>query len=785
VVLDVRDAGVPARRGALKLLLNPRPTAHAKRFLQEARVLAAIRHPNLVRLLDFGESPLGPYLVMERIDGEDLGALVRRVGPLPSGRAVAIVAGVADCLEALHAQGLVHRDVKPGNVLLERATGRPVVLDLGVVKRDPERLAISALDATRLSVTGEVLGTPAYMAPEQLDPTIGAISARTDVYALGALLYFLLAGRAPYRGAVGELLLTVLRAPPPDPALARPDVPSGLAALCRRAMAKAPSARPPSAAAFAAAARAARPAGRSTWRPAAALLLLGLVAGGGGGLAAHLTLPAAPAAPAAPGPAGPPPADLASPSGPGASTAPPEPAVPAWRARAELAFARGALEDVLAALDAGLAEAPPDPSLATDHALRARAHLELRSLDDALAASARAQELDPDLVEAALVRAETLDRARRADEAEAALLEAATRTPDDGRLHAALGRLSHRPLEARRASLVRARELGAPDDVALAHVLLQLGELEAARATADAALDRSPSFAWALYARGAAAGELGDHAAAVVDLSRSLALRPESPWTAIAYYRLAVSWAAFGERDAARAHLRRAAAELEVERFKVGRSELEAGLPAILARIERAGAGTAPTARWPEDDPEALVARAVLRALEQRRDAALGDLERALAVRSELRAARLLRGRLVIEDDPETTASDCARLLAADPSDVEALLLRAFLRGRTGDLAAGLADLDRCVVLRPESFRAHLELGRAAAQLDRPERALRALSRAARLDRMDPLPFVLRARVFRSRGRAEAARRDYRYADALLPGPSRFRDEIDAALGRR
>ena len=219
----------------------------AERLRREARAAARLDHPNIARVLDLGEQDGRPYLVMELLEGESLAARIDRAGPMAPPEAARVVAAVADALEAAHRAGVVHRDVKPGNVFLTSG-GEVKVLDFGIA---------SAAGEAALT-TGEMLGTPAYLAPERVlgHPATPA----ADVYALGVVLYELLAGRRPFDdGSDIELAMAHVHALPAPLALAAPSTPPSLVAACEQAMAKDPSARPPSAAAFAQLVRARRP----------------------------------------------------------------------------------------------------------------------------------------------------------------------------------------------------------------------------------------------------------------------------------------------------------------------------------------------------------------------------------------------------------------------------------------------------------------------------------------------------------------------------------------------
>ena len=178
----------------------------ALRFLREARIIGRLRHQNIVRALDAGESQYGPFLVTDFIDGETVEDLVQREGPLVFDRCLALAIQAARGLGYAHSQGVVHRDIKPSNMLIdERGTLR--VVDFGLAKgaakmTDGGDASTSATETIR----GTFLGTVGYAAPEQLwtdDP----IDQRADVYGLGCVMFFMLSGEAPHKGTLSERLL--------------------------------------------------------------------------------------------------------------------------------------------------------------------------------------------------------------------------------------------------------------------------------------------------------------------------------------------------------------------------------------------------------------------------------------------------------------------------------------------------------------------------------------------------------------------------------------------------
>jgi serine/threonine protein kinase len=228
------------KKVAVKVLrreLSPDPDL-VQRFFNEARATSAIRHPNIVEVIDLGLLQDGvPYLVMELLEGETLSARLERLGSLPIASAVDFVRQTASALGAAHANGIIHRDLKPENLFLTpdpRFHGRELVkvLDFGIAKLrvDPSSRPVTTL-------VGAVLGTPAYMSPEQCRGV--EVDHRSDIYALGVILYELLCGTPPFLGeAVGDVLMMHMSVDPVPPSTLRAEVPSQLDQAILKALAK-------------------------------------------------------------------------------------------------------------------------------------------------------------------------------------------------------------------------------------------------------------------------------------------------------------------------------------------------------------------------------------------------------------------------------------------------------------------------------------------------------------------------------------------------------------------
>lgn len=230
------------RDTAVKLLLPNRVGAlDLARFEREVKLTAQLTHPNTVAIFDYGRTPDGVfYYAMEYLDGGDLEQLVSYAGPLPPARVVWILEQICRALSEAHALGLIHRDVKPGNVLLcERGREGDVakIVDFGLVKD------LNASDDSRLTKDQALTGTPLYLAPESITSP-DAVGARSDLYALGALAYFLLVGRPPFKaGSIVEICAAHLHKPASPPSEERPGISPALDAAILRCLEKSPDAR--------------------------------------------------------------------------------------------------------------------------------------------------------------------------------------------------------------------------------------------------------------------------------------------------------------------------------------------------------------------------------------------------------------------------------------------------------------------------------------------------------------------------------------------------------------
>ena len=234
--------GPDGGRVALKLVKDDyaRDETFRRRFYREARIAQTVQHPNVVPVVDTGEHEGLPYMAQRFIEGMSLDEKLKRDGPLDVQTAVGVCTDVAAGLEALWGAGMVHRDVKPANILLDES-GRAYITDFGLAKDTQGSL---------LTLPGQALGSMDYMAPEQIRGE--QVGAATDIYALGCVMYECMCGRPPFAEVQGmRILWAHLQDPPPDPRSVRADIPERFSQTLLVALNKDAAARPQTAGEYA------------------------------------------------------------------------------------------------------------------------------------------------------------------------------------------------------------------------------------------------------------------------------------------------------------------------------------------------------------------------------------------------------------------------------------------------------------------------------------------------------------------------------------------------------
>lgn len=242
IVVAARHTGL-GELFAIKLMLNVEGAAGRQaidRFLREARICASLKGEHVVKVQDVGELEDGrPYMVMEYLEGQDLGSIIKKRGPLTVANAAAIVLQACEALAEAHRLGIVHRDVKPPNMFMMRNPNGKVrlkLLDFGISKR-------VGAETKALTATGAMMGSPLYMSPEQLtDPRL--VGPQTDIWAMGIVLYELLTGKVPFDGEmIFQVIQEILNKTPALPSVHRPSLPVEVDKIIVRALRKEPSER--------------------------------------------------------------------------------------------------------------------------------------------------------------------------------------------------------------------------------------------------------------------------------------------------------------------------------------------------------------------------------------------------------------------------------------------------------------------------------------------------------------------------------------------------------------
>ena len=626
------------RATALKVQLTP-TERQRKRLRREADLLTRLEHPQLVRALGVGEVHGHLWLAMELIDGLTLEQEVRAHGPLAPARAAELARKLALGLAYVHARGVLHRDLKPSNVLIDRG-GQPRLVDFG--------LALDVDAHTRLSLEGAIMGTPGYWAPELARGQLGRIGPHSDVYGLGATLYFALTGKPPLSGeTMAEVVQATLRARPDPPSRRNPAVSPELDAIVLRCLDKQPEQRWPGAQALAEAlsawlargdpgpVRAARPR-----RADRRLLALASALAAAGGLAALgvALLRAGRADAPRPASATPGPGPVAIPAQPGPGTSPPP--TPPGEATPEASLG---------------------PAQAEARALyeRGRALVDARQYTQAQELLLRALELDPRLAGAHLSLGVCRD-----GQGDPAGAEQAFRVCVE---------LDPRSAKGWTNLAVMLRRRGRPDEALECY---------------EQALEADPAYVSAWANRAFLRLTQGDAEGAERDLDRALELQPDHPQALLNRAR-----ARLARRNPQQA-LEDVRAGLAVRPEEVGFAEAEVEALIALRRLEEAEQGLERLLARTPRSPAGLELRGLL--CEQRGElgAARAAYDASLAARDEP-IVRQRRG-LLLQRQGELSAAlaDYERALELQPGKVELILLRASVKEALGDLAGSLSDLE-------------------------------------------------------------------------------------------
>jgi tetratricopeptide (TPR) repeat protein len=654
------------RSVALKVVLGAQRDVSVQRFLREAQVVAALRHPGIVGVHDALLLEGVPCIVYELVEGAR--TLQDAFASLTLAERLELVLEVADALAYVHDQGLVHRDVKPGNVLVDGA-GRARLTDFGVVR---------GADLERLTKTGRLVGTPAYMAPEQIAGERDAVGSHSDVWALGVILYEALTGRLPFEASTAmELAVQVGRSPAPPPSSVSDEpIPEGAEAVCLRALAKAPAARYADGRAFHEAlasvlAGTFRAPSRLKWALSGALALT--LAGALGLLALRGWGPAAPTS-----------GRFATNASPSQRPRSPE----EWRRLGKRLAVDGRWPQAVAALSRVLEADPHDEGA---RALRGKLLQELGQTEAALT----------DLEASHAEYPEDAELYYRLAVARFGSKKGWTEPPD-----------LERPVEGPRGVCYRAT------------ARYFAGRLPIALADFTLVIERLPKFAPAHHGRGTVRRDLGDLRGALVDFSRAVELRPK-----LVRYRV--------DRSACLLKLERPAEALrEAEAaLKLNPQDLEVYECLAWARrtLEDYEGAAADLKRGLDLAPDTLSLLFQVALLHE----AQGDVPKAIAVYEQIlvldpdeRATLLnLAVRHLELNHLDRVEAPLRRALAADPHDALTLgNLSAFLT-RVGRLKEALETAQRAVDLAPEQAPLSEQLALTLNRVGKHDEALGVLER--------------------------------------------------------
>jgi tetratricopeptide (TPR) repeat protein len=745
-VFRARDPGLD-REVAIKLLHADRLAgAQLERFRREARALAQIEHPGVVRLHALDMHQGRPFLVMDLVEGESLAARLERVGTLRPTAAAELTLALAEALEEVHALGILHRDLKPDNVLIDGA-GQPRLTDFGLAKASEE-------GGEGLSKTGQFLGTPGYWPPEQARGERARVGPASDVYGLGGILYACLTGRPPVLASTLVEFLDASWKTPDAPSRLKPGIDAALDGICLRCLEAEPEDRWPSAAALTEALEAYLQGGQVTRARAgspglvAALLVVVVGLAGAVAIVGRELLGEGPVAQA-------PPAVQASPSprpSPAGTTAsePRAGSAPSAADRAEDELDRGRAlyeagdpERALEAFDVAVSLDPANPIAFSD---RGATRQKLGDMVGALEDFDRALTLDPTLTKPWLNRAAIQIAQGALLEARADLERALELDPGSGSVWRDLGIVCHRlkDAEAAVAAFTRAIELE-PDDWAALHSRGVVHE-NAGRAR-EAADDYQAALEVGAFSQEdelrviedlidvtmTLDDRLGEEAA----LTRKIALRPsDAAYTARASARLAL-----GRSEEALADLDKALA-LDPSAFSyrnraVTRRRL-GDYAGAMSDLDQALA-LDPT------DLDVLEARGVVQSDLGDLVAAEREFQRGLELdpsQGRFWRGRGLSRRYLGQLLPALADFEQALRLHTEPAF---LFERGELRWMLGDVLGTLEDMEAVIRSQPERAEAWINRGQAHQRLGRYEQALSDFREAEQRGRRGTAQLIARA----------------------------------------
>ena len=680
---------------AVKLLEAREREGSRRRFAGEVKALARLRHPHVVEILDHGEHEGAPWLALELVEGESLQDRLR-LGPLSVAEAVQVARQLAQALSYVHGCGVLHRDLKPDNVLLRGQSA--LLTDFG--------LALDEQDDSpnRLTLSGTFLGTPGYWSPEQAQGATREIGPRSDIYGLGAVLYACLTGEPPIKArSLNEHLEQARFRSVTPPRALRPEVPEWLDALCMRCLEVDPDQRPESAEAVSrellTAATAAHPApsaGRA--RP---LLALGLLLG-----ALLVAL------------------GLWWRHDPGADE----------RARGDRLQLEFRWRDAHQAYTEAIAKNPAD---AEAYALRAQVKLFLRDEQGSVADAERAVELGPDLAVAWLRRGISRAKVGRHEEALADLDRALELEPENAAIWANRGGVLERlgRHEEALADLSRSVELDPEDATAWSSrggVQSKLGREAEALADYTHALVLDPTHVETLYSQGVLFLNTEDHERALVALGRAIEIAPKREEL---YTARASVWRALGQPDAALSDLSRA---LEIQPEDVEALVERARLWIALGEDELARIDLDQAIRSDPNSAVAFAERGSLRGREGDPTGGVADLDRALELNPGMRRAHLTRGTLLANaGDYQAALRDLTRAVAEEPKQAGVFSRRAAVYTQLELHDHALADYDRAVQLSGGDATLYLRRSQTLVRLRRLAEALRDCDQALALGPTD------------------------------------------------